>query len=235
MSPTLVEILFESANLAILAGGLWWLLFRPVTRALADEVGARTAQEAELEQRRAEVASGTAELDARRAAHDGELEAASERQLEATKAEAQALLDAAKAEVEAARKAWKTEQALRSAEAGREVASAAARVSAGAVRSLLARIDGPELELALAKSAVDALSTPVSGAVWVEAAGPLAPEVRALLASRLPDGFEVRERPDLVAGLRIGTAAGLVDCSAAGMAREAAEMLAADLEAAHRG
>lgn len=229
MSPTAVEILFEAVNLLLLAAGLWWLLFQPVRAALAREVGARTEQEAELQRRREAVDADAAALAARRDAFERDQVAEHDRRVAATEAETEQRVAEADRRIAAARAAFETERAQRLADATRETATMAATVSADAVTALLGQIDGPDLQLALARRALDVLGDGATRGAWVEAASPLEPEVRALLSERLP-GFDLRERADLVAGLRIGTDAGMVDCTAAGMARAAADALAVRLQ-----
>ncbi|MCB9672213.1 MAG: hypothetical protein H6736_19885 [Alphaproteobacteria bacterium] len=221
----LSEVLFEVVNLAVLAAGLWWLLFRPVTRALADEVREREQAASTLAADRTELDAGQADLTARRSALDAEIASGSHAILDAAHAQAREIVEAAHAEVQASREAWDDEQRRRMESAGTEAAARVAEVTAEAVRELLTRASGPDLDLALVRATLGELPETVEGPVWVELAREPGPEVRAALEARLPAGFEVRVRRDLAAGVRIGTPAGLVDGSASGMAHAAAEQL----------
>lgn len=236
MSPSAVTFLFEAANFLVLAGVLAWIFFRPVRAAIE-------ARRAALDAERREAAAALAEAQRR-------LDAAQARG-RAAEAAAPALEAAARAEAE--RQAAAIVEAARAA-AGRERARADAELSAlrrhqgelamrdvaAAVREvlvrLLARIEGPELDLALARAAAGELHRlgPYDGdaTLVIECARPLADDARALLASalgRAAADLVPRVVPELVAGVRVVTPRGLVDASAAGLAAQVEAQLHARL------
>jgi hypothetical protein len=99
------------------------------------------------------------------------------------------------------------------------------------VGRLLASLEAPELEAALLRAAlrqVQALEVISLGAVLIESAAPLGASDRDVMTAALgtrATSLEFRVVPDLGAGVRVTTARGLVDVSAAGVAAEAERLL----------
>lgn len=234
MSPTTAELLFEVLNVGILGLGLGWLLFRPVRAALAAETRERAEREEALVSREAELAEAQAALDARRASFDADLQLRSTRILDAARAEASEAEAASAAAIEARRVSWEAEQGARVSEEAHASTRAAASVAAGAVRRLLTSAQGPDLDLALARAALDALPA-TRASVVVEVAAPPSEALGALLEERLAAGVTVRVRPELGAGVRIVSEAGLVDASALGLAADAADAVEAGLSSGKPG
>jgi hypothetical protein len=231
VSPTTTELLFEVLNVGLLAVGLAYLLFKPVRAALADDVRQHTERETALVDREAEAEATRAELAERQAALDADLQRQAARIIDAANEEARRAKEASVAELEARRATWESELATRVAEGVHAEARAAAGVAAEAVRGLLTRAHGPELDLALARTALDTLPSSDTGPVTVELAAAPSDALQALLDERLPPGFAVRVRPELGAGLRVLSHAGLVDVTAVGLAADAARALADELSA----
>lgn len=237
MSTTWATFLFEAANFLLLAAVLGWLFFRPV-RAILE----RRRDELESERRAAEAARAEAE----RAADDtrarrGEIEASLQELRERIRHEAETereeLLQQARARMERERETLKADLAsLRLAQAralGRDAAFAAREIVVG----LLGKMEGPELEQTLLRTAcreVEKLrSSGRLAPLVVEAARPLDDaDLAAVAEAAGVDRGEVTQRAisDLVAGVRILTARGVVDASAAGLAARAEERLRSRLE-----
>lgn len=238
MSPSWVTFLFEAANFVLLAALLGWLFFRPVREALERRREGLEAAERDAAAKRAEAERTLAEATARRAEFEASLAELRERAREEGERERSRLLDAAREQAQRERAALATELAgLRRGQA-RRVKSDAAAAAREFVAQLLERIDGPELEQALRAAAGRELAK-------LAAAGPLAPvivESAAALEQRSldslaraagVDGAELSVRcvPELGAGLRVLTARGLVDASAAGLAVHAERALEARFDA----
>lgn len=238
MSTTFSTFLFEAANFLLLAALLGWVFFQPVRAA--------------LEQRRAGLETAQREADARRAEAQRLLDGsrAREAQMQASLAELRArlareagserdkLLAAAREQAQRERDALEAELAAQR----RSQARVLSRDAVSAVREilvrLLAQIDGPELEKSLLDAAGRRLMElaadgPLVPAI-VESAQTLAPEAIEALARALgcpASALSQRVVPDLVAGVRVLTARGLVDASAAGLATHAERTLLARLDA----
>lgn len=237
MSESWATFFFEAANFLLLAAVLGWLFFRPV----------RTA----LERRRSELADARssaaeakrqAEAELREALeHRAELErsidALREQMLRDAELERQKLIDSARAQIESARSRATEELADQRRSAAESLARDVARVAGEIVARLLGRIGGPELEAALLAVVLAELERLRSG-------GALAPVIvesprpadEAMLSELAKAGgvarseLSARTVPDLVAGLRVLTARGLVDASAAGLAAQAERALSGALE-----
>lgn len=237
MSASWVTFLFEAANFVLLAAVLGWLFFRPVRDALE-----RRRSEFEAEQRAAAEAREQAEralqdARARRAELEGSLEELRERVRSEAETERERLLEEARARVQKERETLKAE--LVSLRRGQT--QALARDAAFAAKEIVVRLfeemGGTDLEQTLLRTACRELEKlRASGAlapVIVESLQPLDDQAIAALAEA--SGLattEVAQRvdPDLVAGLRVLTARGLVDASAAGLAAQAERVLVGRLE-----
>jgi F0F1-type ATP synthase membrane subunit b/b' len=237
VSATWVTFLFEAANFLLLAAVLGWLFFRPVRDALE-----RRRSEFEGEQRaavdaRAEAERALQDARTRRSELEDSLEELRERVQSEAEKEGERFIEAARAHAERERETLKEELvSLRRAQA-RSLARDAAFAAKEIVERLLEEMEGPDLEHALLRAACRELEK-------LRSAGPLAPVViesvrpledLALTALAEAAGVAAAEAahrvdPDLVAGLRVLTARGLVDASAAGLAAQAERVLVSQLE-----
>ena len=237
MSADWATFLFEAANFLLLAGVLGWFFFRPVRDVLE-----RRRSELESEQRaaadaRAEAERALGEARTRRAELEGSLEELRERVQREAEAERDRLAQAARAQTQRERETLKEDLvSLRRAQA-RSLARDAAFAAKEIVVRLLGEMEGPDLEHALLGAACRELEK-------LRSSGPLAPVV--IESVRLLDDVALaalaeaagvpaadaahRVDPDLVAGLRVLTARGLVDASAAGLAAQAESLLVSQLD-----
>ena len=237
MSATWVTFLFEAANFLLLAAALGWLFFRPVRAALE-----RRREELESERRsaaeaRAEAERVLADARTRRAELEGSLEELRARVQREAEAEGARFVEAARAQMQREREALKGELVSQRLAQARSLARDAAFAAKEIVTRLLEEMEGPDLEYTLRRAACRELKILASS-------GPLAPVVvesahlleDAALAS-LAEAAGVaateavhRVDPDLVTGVRVLTARGLVDASAAGLASQAERVLVSQLE-----
>jgi F0F1-type ATP synthase membrane subunit b/b' len=235
MSPTVATFLFELINVLLLAGLLGWLLFRPVRAALQARQDAERQRRDALTAHEAEIQQQRLDLEQRLRAFEMEIADTRQQRLAAVAEEATTIRrqahDAAERERDGARR---TLAQLDRAHAER-LSAAVAAVARDSVARLLATIDGPDLDVSLARAAsgkLAALDGRTLGAVLVESAHLLDEPARAAV-NRVLDGqahaAEFRVVPDLGAGVRIVTAKGLIDASARGIAREAERFLAESL------
>jgi F-type H+-transporting ATPase subunit b len=237
VSATWVTLLFEAANFLLLAAVLGWLFFRPVRDALE-----RRRSELESEQRatadaRAETERALHDTLARRSELEGSLEELRERVQREAETERERLVEAARAQTQRERETLKEELvSLRRAQA-RSLARDAAFAAKEIVVGLLERMEGPDLEHSLLRAACRELETLRSSGslapVVIESVRPLDDAALATLAEAagvaMADAAH-RIDPDLVAGLRVLTARGLVDASAAGLAAQAERVLVSQLD-----
>lgn len=228
MSPTVANFVFEAANFLLLAATLGWLLFKPVRRAL-DAERERHAKEAEEGRRlraEAETLAGQAKAE-QEAAERGAAERRAEALAEARREADKLLEEARKARAQERQRLDDELRATRAAQA-EALAGAVGRIAAETVRSLLVSLEGPALDAALVRAACSRLSElPVAAraSAQVEVARPLDAEATDLLAGALGRVLEARVVPELGAGVRVTTAAGQIDATAAGLAREAAKIV----------
>jgi F-type H+-transporting ATPase subunit b len=237
VSATWITFLFEAANFLLLAAVLGWLFFRPVRDALE-----RRRSELESEQRaaadaRAETERALQDARARRSELEGSLEELRERVRREAETERERLVEAARAQTQRERETLKEELvSLRRGQA-RSLARDAAFAAKEIVVGLLERMEGPDLEHALLGAACRELeklrSSGSLAPVVIESVRPLDDGALAALAEAAgvatADATH-RIDPDLVAGLRVLTARGLVDASAAGLAAQAERVLVTQLD-----
>ena len=157
------------------------------------------------------------------------------RELETVRLKAGQLLAEARAtaerELEVARR-----QAVRISEVQRDsLSQVAAAVAAKSVGELLEQIAGRELHSALIDAACQQLRSLPAGAiapVKIETAQPLSAEQRAALESVLGPAAvsaDFRTVENLVGGIRVTTAKGLIDASVSGLASFARQTLVKEL------
>jgi F-type H+-transporting ATPase subunit b len=237
VSATWVTFLFEAANFLLLAAVLGWLFFRPVRDALE-----RRRSELESEQRaaaeaRAEAERAAQDARAKRAELEDSLEELRERVQSEAEAERERLVEAARAQMQRERETLKGELVAQRRAQARSLAHDAAFAAKEIVVRLLGEMEGPDLGDALLRAACGELeklrsSGPLAPVV-VESARALEDEAVAGLAQAAGvAAADVARRvdPDLVTGLRVLTARGLVDASAAGLAAQAERVLVSQLE-----
>ncbi|MDX1804159.1 MAG: hypothetical protein R3292_08760 [Alcanivorax sp.] len=228
MSTALANFLFEAVNFLLLAVVLAWLLLSPVRSALDRERQQRARQLSEDQTREHQARQLLAQ--ARQTGEQLQQELAEERRR---------LLDEARAEAgqlrEQARQAREREQQLaeqhRHAEQVarlQELADVIGQLGAASLRALLASLQGPDLDQALIRAALQQLVELPAGLadLRVEVARPLTAENHALLDQALGEHVDATLDASLGAGVCITTAAGRVEASARALAREAAEQLA---------
>jgi F-type H+-transporting ATPase subunit b len=244
VSPSWVTFLFEAANFLLLAALLGWAFFRPIRAALERRRARLEAEERDAAEKRAEAERALAAVAARRKELEGSLASLREAARDEAERERSSLLDAAREQAQRERETLKTELASLRRGQARRVAGDAASAAREIVARLLERIEGPDLEQALVDAARRELAAlaaagPVAPVI-VEATGALEPAVLDSLAEAAGvarSDVSAREVPELGAGVRILTARGLIDASAAGLAAHAERALAArfDAEAAEDG
>ncbi len=238
MSPSLTTFLFETANFVALAAALGWLFFKPVRAALQAQRERTRKQLADAAAALAEAKQSREQAEAARRALAGELEQMRSHERELAKQERESILNEARRRGEAERAALLQEATRLGQSQLAELSAAAATAASEAVRALLQQIAGPDLELALTAAACRELRALGDGAplepIAISSATPLSEAQRAALAAALGEVLprtELRVDPALLSGIRIGTAAGLIDASALGLARYAALSLRAALHA----
>jgi hypothetical protein len=231
MSPTVSTFALELVNFLVLAGALTLLLFKPVRAALDQRIAGRKQEEEALAARVADANRLSHELAARQQSYETEVAALREERLSAAEREAAATLarahDAAAAEQEALRQRLHRIEQAESDRLAAGIASAAGLC----IERLLAYIDGPALDSALVEAGCRELrqmSAASLGSVVIESARPLSAHalemLKAAIATRA-DSVQEEVSSELVTGIRITTAAGMVDASAAGFARHAVHAL----------
>jgi len=225
VSPALADFLFEAVNVLLLAVVLGWLLFKPVRRALDAERERHDREVEEATRLRAEAESLANDARVAKVAAEKEADERRREVLAAARAEATELVESArKAQLDERRRLERELASRREAEA-EALAADVGRLAAASVRSLLHDLEGPELDAALVRAAreeLEAVPVAARSAAMVECAHPLEAESRALLRDALGEGFQERVVPELGAGVRVTTAAGQVDATAASLARQAA-------------
>jgi F0F1-type ATP synthase membrane subunit b/b' len=237
VSASWVTFLFEAANFLLLAAVLGWLFFRPVRDALE-----RRRSELESEQQAAANAHAEAEnvlqhARERRSELEGSLEELRERVRREAETEAERLVEVARVQTQRERETLKGELVSQRRAQARSLVRDAAFAAREIVVRLLDEIEGPNLEDALQRTACRDLeklrSSGSLAPVVIESTWPLDDAVVATLAEAAgigPADAARRVDPDLVAGLRVLTARGLVDASAKGLATQAERFLVDKLD-----
>jgi len=241
VSPSWATFFFEAANFLLLAALLGWVFFRPVRGALERRRAALEADASEANERRAQAERVLAEAAARQSELERSHASLRERAREEAELERARVLADAREQAQRERETLKAELvALRRGQARRIAADAAAAAREIVVR-LLEQIQGPDLEQALVTAASREFAKLAAGGpvdpVIVEAAGALDPAVLDALARAAGvarSEMSARRVPELGAGIRILTARGLIDASAAGLAAHAERALVARLDAEGR-
>lgn len=239
MSAPLTTFLFETGNFLLLAGGLGWLFFRPIRQAL-DAKRAKAAEQArqaaeklaEADRLRAQAAAKTAELNQEMARLRDEAIAAAQTEAETIKSAARTAADR---ELQAARERI---AGLTQTEVQR-LADAVAAGCAGLVERLMSELDAGDLDRGLTRLAcrqVRAIPDKLSGPIIVESARSMNSDLRTEVAAAL-DGHDAdfRTAPELIAGVRITTGAGLIDASGLGLATYAREAMSKQLAGRSNG
>lgn len=237
MSATWVTLLFEAANFLLLAAVLGWFFFRPVRDALE-----RRRSEIESEQKAAAMARSEAESALQQAREqrselEGALEGLRDRVRREAENEAEGLVEEARIQTHNEHETLKGELVSQRRAQAQSLAHDAAFAAREVVLRVMDEIDGPDLERALLHTACRDLeklrSSGMLAPVVIESTFPLDDTARATLAEAAgvaPAEAVVRVDPELVAGLRVLTAKGLVDASAMGIAIQAERMLVEQLD-----
>lgn len=242
MSPSWVTFAFEVANFLLLTALLAWLFFRPLRAALE-----RRRSQLESEQRAAAEARGRAEREredtlARRRAEQAELERSREQLRGEAESEKQALLEAGRTQLK--RERAQLDQELNAARRAqtRTLARDAAFAAHAIVERLLVELKGPDLEELLVGCACRNLGElrargPLAPLV-IESAATLDPATLARLAAAAGSAREditTRVDPELIAGLRVLTAHGLVDATVSGISAQAERLLVNRIDSENHG
>jgi F0F1-type ATP synthase membrane subunit b/b' len=231
VSPALTTFLFEAANFLILAGVVGWFAFHPVRRALEQRRAEQLRQAQDAARQLAEARQLKQEIAERR---DG-----LQQELDALRAHARSAAEQQAADIRAAARSAADQERVTAAERLVELqrqqvdrlAATVAATTRNSIELLLKQIDGPDLEQSLVTAACRQLPELVrdgNGEVAVESAAPLTGEFRKQIEAALgPPSTHVtyRVRPELGAGVRVQTNAGLVDVSAGALARFAEQKL----------
>jgi F-type H+-transporting ATPase subunit b len=237
VSATWATFLFEAANFLLLAAVLGWIFFRPVRDALERRRAALESERRAAAQARGEAEQALERARAQRSELEGSLDELRQRVRREAEAERDKLLESARAQTQREREALKEELVSLRRGQVRALARDAALAARELVVRLLERMEGPDLEDALRRAAVYELEE-LRGAgalapVVVDTAHELDEAALARLAEAAgvePGELQQRVDSELVAGLRVLTARGLVDASAAGLAAQAERVLARRLE-----
>jgi len=237
VSPTWVTFLFEAANFLLLAAVLGWFFFRPVRDALERRRAELESERSSAAQARAEAQRILEETRARREELEDSLESLRARVQHEADLERERLVASARAQMQREREALKGELALQRRAQSRSLVRDAALAAREIVVRLLDEMGGPDLEQSLLRNACRQLGglneAGYLGPIVVESARALDGDALAALveaAKVRQEDVSHRVDSDLTAGLRVLTARGLVDVSAAGLAAEAERALVAGLE-----
>jgi hypothetical protein len=207
----------------------------------------RRRSELESEQRasadaRAEAERALQEARARRTELEDSLAGLRERVHREAEAERDRLVEAARARIQTEREMLKGELVSQRRAQARSLARDAAFAARDILVRLLEQMKGPDLEDAMQGAACRELeklrSSGPLAPVIIESAGTLDTVALAALAEAAgvsAADADRRVNPELVVGLRVVTARGLVDVSAAGLAAEAERVLVSQLERAEPG
>lgn len=230
MAPSVASFLFEAVNVVVLTAALGWFFFRPVRAALEAERDRHAEAERAVAELRTRVGTLATEARAAREEREGETERRCATILTAAEREAARIREEVRQAVEAERRTVERELAAGRQAQASALADAIGRIAAVSVRSLLERLNGPSLDLALVRGACEelgALPAAVRETAAVETARPLGPEARGALQDVLGTTFTERTVAELGAGVRVTTGAGQVDASAVALARRAARDIVA--------
>lgn len=242
MSTTWSTFLFETANFVLLAAVLGKLFFRPVRDALERRRSELEGERGAAADARADAERALGEVHAQQSEFEHSLEELRERTLREAEGERERLIERARGQMQGEREILKEELASLRRSQARSMARDAAFAAKEIMLRLFRGMQGPDLDEMLRGAATRELerlratssrssSTGPSGSlapVVVESATPLEPlALAALVEAAGVRAAQVRSRvtPELVAGVRILTARGLVDASAAGIAAQAESVL----------
>lgn len=241
MSATWVTFVFEAANFLLLAGLLAWLFFRPVRAALERRRVALESEERAAAEAHAAAETERSQLASERKAIEGERVAARERLRREAESEREALLEAGRAQMKRERERLDQELVTARHAQTRTLARDAAFAGRALVQRLLAELKGPELDELLLASACRELEGLARGGslapIVIESATPLDParQARVSAAAGLGRGeAQARVDPELIAGLRVLTARGLVDGTVAGIAAQTERLLVSRIDGGNR-
>jgi len=237
VSATWATFLFEAANFLLLAAVLGWLFFRPIRAALERRRGELADEQRAAVDARSRAEHVLEEARARRSELEESLAELRERTQREAEAERDRLVESARAQMQRERDTLKQELLAQRRTQGRSLVTDAAFAVKEIVERLLGQIAGPDLERSLLGAASRQLEElrragPLTPVV-IESASPLSEAAVAALAEAAgvaPSGVARRVDPELVVGLRVVTARGLVDVSAAGLAAQAEGALLSQLD-----
>lgn len=229
MSAGVANFLFEAFNFLLLAALLGYVLWKPVRRALEAEQTRHNQELAQTEQARREADAALLAAKQARATAIQSTQEQRDKLLAAARNEAAQIV--AQAQEQQADLQQAAEQQAAQAQASQldALAESLAQLTAASVRSLLAQLDGPELDTALVRGACQQLRDlpqEARAGALVESAHALPDAARSLLEQALGGPLppqHTRTLAELGAGVRVTTSQGQVDASALALARRAAQ------------
>jgi F0F1-type ATP synthase membrane subunit b/b' len=236
VNESLWTFVFEIANFVAFAALLGWLFFKPVRQALEDQRSRARRQEEEAEQKLEDAERLRKEVEAQQQAVADQLEEMRSEARRGAEQEADQIVAEAREQADRERAALKREALNISRAQTANIARAVATAANQTVRQFLEEMAGLELEQALVRAAcreLRALSNDSLAPVTVESARPLDEQSQQTIRDALgtaADSAQYRVDPDLLGGLRISTARGLIDASIAGLADFAEHALSAEME-----
>ena len=236
MNESLWTFVFEIANFVAFAAVLGWLFFKPVRQALEDQQ-ARTRQlEEDAVQKLADAERLRQEADAQQQAVATELEEMRTGARRTAEEEARQIVAEAREQADRERDSLKREALNIHRAQTANIARAVATATNQTVRQFLQQMTGIELEQALVRAAcreLQAFSDDSLAPVTVESAAALddaaEQQIRQVLGASAGSA-RFRVVPDLIGGLRISTARGLIDASITGLAGFAEHAFSDELE-----
>lgn len=235
MHDSIWTFAFEVANFVALAGLLGWFFFKPVREAIEAQQSETRRLEEQAKEKLAHAEQVDRDLNQQRQAVAQELEVMRNSARDSADQERDEILTKARAEADRERERIKRQAIQIQQTQARHLAHVIAQKTSSVISKLLLEIDGPELEPALIQAAIGQLgllSSDSLAPVSVESARALDEVTKARIreALHLPQHMVTfHVFPDLVGGLRITTAQGLVDASVAGLARFAEQELLQEL------
>ncbi len=241
MTASLITFLFEIANFVIFVVLLSWFFVKPVRQFLDNQAARDAEAQRQANQRLADAEDLRQTLLQQQQQFAQQMERQRQKLLDEARQAAQGLIEDAHRNIESQRQQLVRDASQIQQRQRTELTQRVATTAAEAVSRLLREIDGPELETALVSSACHEISQ----ARKTESAGSLQPilvessiDLDDALKTRIAKAFghesipaeiQFKVNETLLGGLRIRTAAGLVDHSIAGLSQFVQQKLQREL------
>lgn len=235
MRDSLWTFAFEIANFVMLAGLLGWFFFKPVRKAIEQQQSEAKQLEEQSKAKLTYAENMERDLNQQRELVTQELEKMRVAARNAANQESENILAKARAEADKELDQLKFKAIQIDHANAKRLAHFIAEKATVTINKLLREINGPEFESALIAATVSqlkSLSADGLSPVSVETATELDAPARERLRSALrqpEDSVTFRVVPELLGGVRISTAQGLVDASIAGLTRYAEQELLQEL------